>query len=425
MTHTRQMFVTAACLLLVTTSLGCERDPEDLEEWRNAKNGVEKLQEWATSDEEPEDVRIRAVEILAEDNHVNDLQSTLEEVEDDKVRNRMVDATSDIVVDKWEEQDMPELSDEEKEEGARIEAGDSKSVEAKDLAYYLHPQADDKTRETFESILAEWLSEDWQLRDQLGRTKLGQLAPRAGDKGREHLIEWLEETHEPHKVVGTVREHGTDETKSKAAGVLVERAEEDYPDLSDSLQSALFKFEHDDIVPFLEKTAEDNEAPDQLIDRSMNALVRVQGERAAPFFGDLVNERQGTLRWVAATRLVEVMGKPAFQNVSSNLPLETDAYPSTDDEALKKDVTYFCNMYNTQMDKQEVSSVSGQLQRGLDSDRWPARLLAIQCAPKFEANDLEDAISELTSDTQQVPGWGKTITIGELAEDALDELSKS
>lgn len=424
MKRTTGLTIILFALATLTLAVGCERSPEDLEDWRNAKGGVDKLEGWATSEEEPEDVRIRAIEILVEDNHFNNLNSALEDIEDDELRHKMVASAADIVEEKWEKQDMPDMDDDSKEDGT-VEVGQSQSVEAKDAAYYLYPHADEETKEVFEKILAEWISDDWELRDQLGRTTLAQVTPYAGDEGRDNLLNWLEETPRPDKATETIQKHTGDKTQEKAAKVLLERAKDEYPNLSEEMQVALFKYEHEALSPFLKEIVEDEEATPQLIDRAMNALVRNEGDRSAPFFSDLVKERQGTLRWVSATRIIEVMGKPGFSNVASSLPVETDAYDTEEEGALTEDVTYFCNMYHTEMDKEDVSSVSDQLEKGLESSRWPARMLAIQCARNFEADELKEGIEELTSDDQQLPNWDEPTTVGDLAEETLEALSES
>ncbi len=425
MKRTKSFVWFTVCLMLLATAFGCERKPEDLEEWRNAKGGMDKMEEWASSSEEPKDVRIRAVQILVEEGQANALQPIFDNIEDGEVRTDMIAGALPIVVEKWEAQDIPELDDELKEKGGTMQAGASESVLAKDAAYFLQPHAKGETKEKLESILAEWMSKDWQLRNQLGRTTLAQIAPRAGKAGMKSLVLWTEEAVQPHQPVEVVKEHGDDETKAKVAKALVKRAEEDHPELDDSMQTAIFTFDNKAVVPYLEKAASDPKSSPTLIDRSMNALVRVQGERATPFFADLVKNRQGTLRWVAATRIVEVMQKPAFLNVATGLPVEMDSYPPVDEDGLKSDTAYFCNMYHGEMEDNEIDSVSDQLTRGLDSSRWPARVLALRCAHVFKAKDLTDKIESLTDDSQKIPGWGETKTIGELAEEVLEALNKA
>ncbi|QDG52509.1 hypothetical protein FIV42_17745 [Persicimonas caeni] len=425
MKRLKHLAVLIVTLLLVATSFGCERKPADLEEWRTAKGGMEKMQEWAQSGEEPRPVRVRAFEILVEEGEGNALPPTLEGVEDEKLRAEMVEAAVPIVVSKWEKQDMPKLSGDVKEKGGRIAAGASESVEAKDAAYFLHPFAKGESQKKLESIIGEWMSTDWQLRNQLGSTTLGQIAPRAGESGTESLIKWLEEAVQPSTVVTMINKHGDDKTKQAAAKVLRKRAEEEHPELGKSLQIALLSLEHEELSPYFKKAITDPNSPNELVDASMDALVRIEGEKAAPFFSDLVKNRSGLLRWVSATRLVEVMGKPAFTYVAAGLPVEMDSYPTADSKDLVENTQYFCKMYHGEMKDEKVESVSDQLTRGLNSSRWPARMLALQCARIFKADDLKDQISALTSDRQGLPGWGEKKTVGDLASEVLEELSKS
>lgn len=412
-------------LLLVATSFGCERKPEDLEQWRTAKGGMEKMQEWATSKEEPRPVRIRAVEILVEEGEANALKPTLDAVEDKKLRAEMVDHAVPIVEKQWQKQDMPKLSDDVKEQGGAVKAGASDSVKAKDAAYFLVPYAEGDNKKKLQGILAEWMSTDWQLRNQLGSTTLGQIAPEAGKPGAKALVAWLEKAVQPHVVAAMIKKEADDETKAKAAEVLRKRAEEKHPELGPSLEQAILSFGHKGLTPYLKKAITDPNSPNELIDGAMDAMVRNEGERAAPFFTDLVKNRSGLLRWVSATRLVEVLGKPAFTYVAKGLPVEMDSYPGVEETGLKENTQYFCKMYHGEMKDNDVSTVDGQLTRGLSSSRWPARVLALQCARTFKAADLKDKIAELKDDNQKIPGWGEETSIGDLANSVLEELSKS
>jgi hypothetical protein len=422
MKRLKMLSIVALSMLFVST--GCERTPEDVEQWRNAKGGMEKMQQWAESSEEPKPVRIRAVEIMVAEGAANAMQPTLDSIDDKELRAEMVDAVVPIVEEMWSKQDMPKMSDEIKAKGGRMATGNSDSVEAKDAAYYLQPYAEGEQRKKLEAILSEWMSTDWQLRNKLGRTTLGQIAPRAGDKGAENLVLWLKEAVQPHIVITMIDKYCTDEEKEQAAIALRERAEEAHPKINASLETALLTFEHKELAPYLKKAATDPNSPNTLIDGAMDALVRIEGERAAPFFSDLVKNEKGLLRWVSATRLVEVMGKPSFTYVATGLPVEMDTYPSSDEASLRDDTQYFCKMYHGEMNDAGISSVSDQIARGLASSRWPARVLGLQCARVFKSTDLKDAVSELTSDTQSVPGWGEETSVGDLATEVLEELSK-
>jgi hypothetical protein len=77
------------------------------------------------------------------------------------------------------------------------------------------------------------------------------------------------------------------------------------------------------------------------------------------------------------------------------------------------------------MKKTGVTTVADQLTRGLESSRWPARVLALQCAATFKYADLIEQVAELKSDRQQIPGWGERTTVGEIARSVMESLTKS
>lgn len=423
------LMVLSLCFAL-GLALGCERKPEDLEQWRNAKGGMEKMQQWAQDAEQPRPVRIRAVEILVEEGRSNALEPTLQGVDEEDLRAEMANASTKIVENMWSAQDFPKLDDDAKKQGG-VEVGESKSVDAKDAAFFLSPFATGEAKQKLEAILSEWLKEDWELRNQLGTTTVGQIAERAGEAGDAGLMAWLKESSQPSQVAEVIKRRGAaapkehEELLEKTARVLLERAETDHPELSASLQSAVFSFDHDALVPYLERAISDPESSNKTVGAAMDALVRVRGERAAPFFSDLLKTRSGLIRWVAATHVAEILGKPAFSYVSTALPVEMDTYPGVEDDGLKENTEYFCNMYKGEMDDMDVSSVDDQLSRGLESSRWPARLLALQCAEIFDSSELLDAVKSLENDRQQVPGWGEQTTIGAIAKGVAEALSKS
>lgn len=420
--HRRGLLSILLALLLVT-SFGCERTPEDLEQWRTAKGGMQKMEEWATSPEQPEDVRVRAFEILIEENQISQLKPTLEAVEDESLRARMVSSSVPIVEKMWAAKDYPVTSEADEGKSAKKVSG-SKSVIAKDAAFFLVPFASGADKEKLQNILKEWMSEDWFLRNQLGKS-MGQIATRAGEAGNESLLVWLKEAQDPGTVATMIARDSDDDIKAKSALIIVDRANEAHPDLDPSLLGALIALESNETVPYLKKAIADPKSSKKLIGSSMSSLVRVQGERASPFFSDLITKRNGLIRWVSATNIVEIMGKSGFTFVSTALPVEMDTYPGADSSELKGNITYFCKMYKGEMDKKGASSVSNEISKGLQSSRWPARVLALECAKTFKSNDLIEQVNELKSNKQQVPGWGEKTTVGDIANEVAADLSKS
>ncbi|MFB6375485.1 MAG: hypothetical protein ABEN55_20745, partial [Bradymonadaceae bacterium] len=165
MMHLDRLAVLALATVFVA-GLGCERSPDDVERWRDAKGGMEKMQEWATSSSEPMPVRVRAVQVIIEENAPTILEPTFKKISDKNARQKLVSGGVETIQKMWDKQDMPTMDETTK--SGKVKIKKSKSVQAKDAAYYLQPFAKGKTKAKLESILAEWLSEDWKLRNKLG-----------------------------------------------------------------------------------------------------------------------------------------------------------------------------------------------------------------------------------------------------------------
>jgi hypothetical protein len=418
------LFVLAAPILT-----GCERTPEDVEKWRNAKNGEEKMLEWIKSPNEPMPVRKKSLQVLIEEGEVNQVGMALEELEP-ATRKTLVQAAVPTVENMWDTQDFPDITDKDREQGGVQIKGPYKQVMAKDAAYFLVPHAEGEAKTKLQSILGEWVSEDWQVRNDRGKTTIGQIAPRAGDKGIEGLIAWVEKSHRPNFVAGLVKKSEDEEAIQKVGEILRKRADAEHPELPDALLSAVVTYDHESVVPYLKKAVKDPESPNRLIDASMEAILRIEGPRSTQFFTDLVKNRSGMIRWVAAQRLLESRGKDGFINAAYALPIEMDSYPTGEDgepDQFKSDTQFLCNALKTELEENEVDEKEAfpLIKRGLENDRWPAQVVSLQCARTFKAKSLSDSVEALTSSKQDIPAWGEDITVGELAERVKKSLSES
>lgn len=400
-------------LVVVALLVGCERKPEDLEVWRTAEGGYEKITEWAKSGEESLAVRARAVQILIEEQQISQLQPLFESITDAQVKKQLVEAAMKTVETLWATQDQPRMTDEIKEKGGQIAVGESKAVLAKDAAFFLHPHAEGAAKDRIEAILAEWMSEDQDLRTQLGSTTVGQLLPMSGEAGMKSMIKWLEETTKPATVQDNVFRHVEDQAiRGELAKVLVKRAEAVHPNVEGELEIALLKNDHPNIVPYLEKAIKDAAVPAKTKDGYMDAVVRAQGEKSTAFFSDMVSTQTGLLRWVAAQRLIEVRGKAGILVAANALPLDTQSYAGED---LQKESEIFCNFVSTEMKELGVTTISDVLTRGLESERWPARLVSLRCIEISKASDLKGAVEAMKADKTSL-AWGEgTTTLGKLA----------
>lgn len=407
-------------------SAGCDRSPDDLEVWRTSEGGYEKMVEWASSPEEPVDVRQRAVQILIEEHRPNDLHEIFTNVSDPTVKKQLVDAAIPVVEQMWNKKDWPKINQEGAKGGLVKVEGRSESVGAKDAAYFLQPHAEGASKEKLETILATWMSQDQDIRTQLGVTTIPQIAPRAGKGSTEMMIAWLESTKTPSVIVDKItalpEDEQSDDLNAAVAETVRKRAEAEHPNLSPSTEGAMMRMSHPNMAPYLERAIADPESPPRLIDGAIDVYVRAMGDRATPFFVKMVSEKSGLLRWVAATRLIEIRGKAGVLAAAKALPLEPDTYAVPEDDSFKKESEIFCNFVSTELKKQGIESADDVVANLLKSNRWPVQVLGLRCAEITEASATKPLVEELVKDKTGLPGWGDGKTMGELATDVAATL---
>ncbi len=414
----------ALVLILLLLATGCKRKPEDLEVWRTSKGGIEKISDWAISPEESIEVRVRAAQILVEDRQEQRLPLVLDRIDDPAARAQIVSGLVKTIDTMWATQDMPRLTEDVKKGGGEIAVEDSKAVRAKDAAYILHPYADKAEQPKLEKILADWLSTDFELRDQLGTANLSQILPRAGKEGMANSLNWLKETKTPGSVARAIREKADDDTKTQVAKVIAARADEAHPDINREMESAVLETHHEAIIPYLQRAIADPQSDPGLIDGAMNTMIKIQGERAAAYLTRVISEKSGLLRWVAANKIIELRGESGFTSIANALPLEPDSYPIPAADSFKKDAEQLCNLFSTEMKKTGIKDVSQTLDRIIQGNRWPAQALAMQCAMTTGSKNLAASIDALRTNRQPLSGWGETLTIGQLAQEMHTAISE-
>ncbi|MFB6265360.1 MAG: hypothetical protein ABEL76_17305 [Bradymonadaceae bacterium] len=427
----RLVYALAPLLVLIAA---CERTPKDVEKWRNAKKGMEKMQTWAASPKEPMDVRVRAVRIMIEEGRTPLLVSTFDDIESKSEREKLAAEVAPVIEEMWEKKDFPTLdSGDSAAGGKKVKVGDSMSVKAKDAAYYVEPHASGDAHSRFQSILAQWLSKDWKLRNQLGNVTLGQILPRAGEAGVENALTWLEETDRPGEVAATLRKHADEKVKTQIAKVIAKRAEKAHPKLSGSLKRAVVETRQEPITDYLETAIRSPKSSPKFVDAAMEALKTIQGKRATGFFAELIEKKSGALRWAAINDLIQIRGKGGVLSAAIALPLDREAYTSDEEGQFKKDANWFGSFTVTEMQDEGVSSISDTVLRMIDSGRWPARAMALAIIQQAYQNDASDllkndhgklvsTVEELTSNGERLPNWGEPQTLGGLARETLELL---
>ena len=405
---------TVLFLLLFCSAIhlpGCERSPEDLEQWRGAEGGMEKLQGWAKSSKEPMPVRTRAIQILVEEDEAPKLQQMLDKMSDTQERQQLVSAATTTIESMWAAADYPKM-DEKLKSGERVKIAPSKSVKAKDAAYLLYPYASEQDQAKLGAIIAQWLSQDHELRNQLGRAKLAQMLPYGGPKGFEGMMAWFGTMEEPGTLARDIRRTSDDATKAAFAKFVLDRAQKDHPNLSDQMRVIVLETEDEQILPYLERAIKDPQSPPKLVDDAMDAYVRLRGAKATPLLQELIADQGGLMRSVAFTRLIEVRGKDGVTQGINALPLEIEKYPTEGEYTLDSEVDYYCNIVQTELKKQKIDDVKPVITSMLKSPRWPARLIATHCVKSLGLTDLTPQLEPLKADPTPIPGWGSEQTVG-------------
>ncbi len=437
---------TRLLIALATSSLllgACERKPEDLEQWRNAKGGMEKMVEWAKSKEESQAVRERAVQILMEEGQALKIQQLLSDMKEGPERVKLAAVTVPIIEGLWAANDLPVIDKEAAKEngGTAKVSGGEKSIAAVEAAYYMHPFVSDADKAKLSKIFASWMSADQEIRNQLLDVTLGQMLPLAGPEGMASMMTWFKTDKNPGQIARTIREYADDDTKAAFAKVVAEVANERHPEIDGQLSVVILETQDEAIVPYLKRALADPESPDLIISDAFDGLSRIQGAKATPYFAQAVGSMRGMRRWVAATQLISLRGEAGIKQVPTALPLEVDQYDAGGEERLETNSTYFCNLAKSELAlniaqkkdpevktrdlkerteaitknadaamKQLEPIVSGML----DSPRWTAQALGVRCAEVHELSALKPKVEALSESKQILPGWGDT-TLGDFA----------
>lgn len=416
----RQLLL-GALIAIIGLGIGCDRSPEDLEEWRDAQGGMAQLSEWAQDSSEPMDVRIRAVQILVEEGEDTMLPRTLDGISEED-QQTILAATMPTIESMWQEQDIPELTDQMREEGAQIPIEDFVAVRAVDAIYRLMPYLSGEQKEQGQQILRDWMSKDQELRTQLADASIPLLLPHAGEGAAELLSEWIVETYDPRELATSLRHHAPDEEAHRVIdAAIAKRALNEHPELSSELEHAVVEAQSDGIAPYLEKALLDEEVRSELYQAALNTAVDALGEDSSTILAKVVEQRQGLERWAAATNLIDARGVAGLGDIANALPVDSDAYTDGDDDQLQSRATYICNYVNTNLERGDIEEDFDALSELLGSDRWINQVLGLQCAARTQAHSLREAVQALSDESTSIPAWGQRITVGQLAAH-VDEL---
>ena len=405
----------AALLTLLVFGFGCERTPEDLEEWRTAQGGMTQLAEWAQDESNSMEVRIRAIQIMIEEGASDQVPRTLDGIDDDEERQTIADAAVPTIEEMWGEQDFPELTEEMKEEGAQVPIEDFVAVRAVDAAYRIHPHLGDDAQRTIEDILQAWISDDQELRTQLADTSIPVLLSRAGDGAIEGVTDWILTAYDPREVATSLRNHAPDNAHETIDAAVAERARDEHPDLSEDMMFAIDGATSDGIVSYLEEAIVDEAMEQEFIQVAIDTLGDIGTDKAVAALSKLVAEQPGLLRWASANALVDARGVAGLVDIATALPDDTDAYADLDDGELHRYISQVCSYVNTHLDRGDIDADPDAIKEVLTMDRWPAQVLGLQCAGATDTAAVRADVQALSDESTTIPAWGEDRTVGQFA----------
>lgn len=411
--HALHYLLVLFALAGLTLSLGCERSPEDLEEFRTSHN---QLVEWAVSESEPMPVRVRAVQILVEEGYYDRLPAVFDDIEDDAARTELANGAMPAVEGLWEAQDQPELTEKMREEGGRLAVEDLKTARAVDALYHLTPYMSGDAKSQAQQILRDWMSTDQELRTQLTTAAIPLLFPHAGDGAIELLSDWIVETYEPYELVSALRRRAADSDHEVIDAAVVERARGEHPELPMDLKKSINEAESEAIIPYLEEViVDDTVADDEFFQIAINVIRDVLGEDAPPVLAKAVSHHDGPRRWASATNIVDVAGITGLITIAEALPTDAEGYEAGKDDQVNSRFTYICNHTATLLDREEIDADPDALVTLLEGEQWPAQVLGIRCAARMNMSELQEEIAALNSERTAIPLWGDSMQVGQYA----------
>lgn len=429
----QRLLLLCTLITLCGSLSACERKPSDVDKWRKAKGGMEKITGWVKDSKQPMPLRERAMVVLVEDDQSIKLPGLLNKIKDESTRQTLADATVPTIMGMWEKQDMPKMTAELKEKGGQVNVKGSQSVRAKDAAYYLYPFISEANKAKFQGVFAAWLGEDQELRKSMGRTTLAQLLPYAGAKGMESMMDYFDKSKDPGVVAVQIKQHADEKTKKAFNARIAKLADAKHPALGEQLMTLVLNTDDPVIVPYLKRAIEDDASSGALVDDAMTNLLRIEGPKASLFLQSLIDKKSGLKRWVAVTRMIELRGKDGVLQGANALPLELTTYNTSAAEGFYKESDIYCNFVKSEYaervkkaksdkKKKAYASYTPEIKKLLTSSRWPAQTLGLRCVSKHKLTALKPEVEALSDSKQVVPGWDKEMTVGALAKDVASAL---
>ena len=415
-----------AAILIMSLALGltlgaCKRKPADLEVWRPrvAKNGQAKLAEWVGSDSELLETRIRAAEILIEEDCAYSVKLGLDNA-NEQDRQAIVKALVPTLHSWYEANDATVDN---------YQRGTTTQVNAKEGAYQLLGHASGADREVLEKDLIDWVGGgEFRIRDQMGNVKMEQIAEALGPRAHEQLLKHLENPENPQASLARILRKSKDaEVRRKTAvalktAALTALSDEEKPAdqrIDTDLETAILEEDDEAIIPLFVRVVPDATLDPTLRTNAMDRITKIKGKAALPIFLGWIEKRPGDLRWLAVQAAAEAGGKAALAPILNAFPA-TGEYGGGEADGFSREAGRFCMVEV----KEEMKDVEPILLTTLKSGSPPAKAVALRCLQEVGSAKAIPAVEALVPDKTPIPAWEDAKTLGDLATQTLEKLRK-
>ncbi len=422
----RRLWVPLLLLALVISLPSCKRKPEDLEVWRPsvAKNGKPKLTEWVGSSEELMETRIRAAEILLEEDEGLSVYLGLKEASEADRNTIMAALVAKLGT--WCKAADATISNYEQRK--------SKQVMGKEGSFHLYKFGDDSQRQVMEGCLVDWVNGgDFQIRDQMGAVKVLEIFELVGAKGAPGIFKAMEnKLNSRAGLARELRKLKDPKIDKKLAEFLLEQAKAKKPEElnpNGDIETALLETDHDAVVPFLVGIVTNDKVDGTLRTTAVERIKEIKGKTALSIFLKWVKEQPDLLRWLAMQAIAEVTGKGGLTPMLNAMPNKND-YGGGDPKGFQQDAERFC-VVEVRGDKGKDAKNKGmkdtesifinQIKRGKTPQ---AKALSLQCLQHVGTQKARAPVEALAKDKTELQAWGDLKTLGALAQETLTKLPK-
>lgn len=409
----RRIGVVFLALGLLGVLGGCKRKPEELEVWRpsQTRNGQDKLTEWVGSSSELMETRVRAAELLIEEDLPYAVPKGLQGATPED-RKAIVEALAQKMGQGCKANDATVEN---------YQANKSLQVRAKEGAFQLYPLAEGSAKQTLEACLLDWLGGgEYHIRDQMGQAKMGQIAELLGPPAAPALIKALEadERNPQSEIARILRNMKDPKVNKEAAQALAKLGKAKLPKIDEDLKVALLECEDEAIVDFLAELVPNAQVDGDLRTTAVDRIQKIKGKAALPVFLRWVKEQPGDLRWMAAQSIAETQGKEGMAPLLNALP-DDGKYGTDDPGAFAREAERFCKV---EVKEGEVKVTEDFFLAQLGRGSVAARALSIQCLQEVGTSKSRPALEALLEDKTPLDGWGDVKLLGELAKKVLEKL---